>query len=73
MPDIKKAFGKKLKEIRKGRKYTQQQFAEKLDLSSRQLIRIENGQNFPSADTLEKIIHVLNIKIKDLFNFDLDE
>lgn len=73
MSGVKNAFGKKLKEIRKNRKYTQEQLAEKLDLSSRQLIRIENGQNFPSVDTLEKIIHVLNIKIKDLFNFDLEE
>lgn len=72
MADLKKAFGKRLKEIRKDRKYTQEQLAEKFDLSSRQLIRIENGQNFPSIETLEKIIKVLNIKIKDLFNFNIE-
>lgn len=70
MNDLKKNLGKRLKEIRKDKKYTQKELAEKFGLSSRELIRIENGQTFPSSETLNRITSVLDIKIRDLFNFD---
>ena len=69
MSDLKKNFGQSLKEKRKSQKYTQEALAEMIDLSTRQLIRIENGENFPSASTIEKISSVLNIGIENLFNF----
>jgi transcriptional regulator with XRE-family HTH domain len=71
MQDIREAFGRKLKEIRKNRDYTQEVLAEMIELSPRQLIRIENGKNFPSVETLNKISHALNIDFQNLFDFNL--
>lgn len=70
MNNIKRSFGAKLKEIRKRNNYTQEALAEKLDLSTRQLIRIENGQNFPSVETLGKISSLFKIDLQSLFDFD---
>lgn len=69
MKDVKEAFGKRLKEIRKNKDMTQEALAEKLELSPRQLIRIEKGENFPSAKTVEKISLILGISLDNLFNF----
>lgn len=69
MKNLKEAFGLQLKELRKSKNYTQEILAEMIDLSPRQLIRIENGENFPSVETLGKISLVLNISLNSLFNF----
>jgi transcriptional regulator with XRE-family HTH domain len=73
MKNLKEAFGLQLREIRKSKNYTQEKLAEMLDLSPRQLIRIENGENFPSAETLGKISLLLNVGLEKLFNFKWDE
>ena len=73
MKNLKEAFGLKVREIRKVKNYTQEVFAEMIDLSPRQLIRIENGENFPSADTLGKISMTLNVHLKSLFDFQWNE
>lgn len=69
MKNLKEAFGHRLKEIRKSKKYTQEALAEMIDLSPRQLIRIENGENFPSVEVLGRISLVLNIGLDSLFDF----
>ncbi len=53
--NLKTAFGERLKEIRKAKGFTQERLAEVLDISQRQLTRIETGDNFPSVETLERI------------------
>lgn len=73
MKNLREAFGLKVREIRKVKNYTQEVFAEMIDLSPRQLIRIENGENFPSADTLGKISLTLNVQLKKLFDFQWNE
>ena len=73
MKNLKEAFGLKLKEIRKSRKLTQETLAEKIDLSPRQLIRIENGENFPSAETIGKISIALQVGLDYLFNFNWND
>lgn len=73
MKNLKEAFGLRLKEIRKSKKYTQEVLAEMIDLSPRQLIRIENGENFPSVEVLGKISLVLNIGLDSLFDFQWNE
>ena len=59
-----------MKELRKNRKITQEKLAELLELNQRQVTRIETGDNFPSADTLEKLCIYLDIHPKYLFEFD---
>lgn len=73
MNNLKEGFGQRLRELRRSRKLTQEVFSEMLDLSPRQLIRIEQGENFPSPETLSKISIILNVDLKSLFDFKLDE
>lgn len=69
MKNLKEEFGNKLKNLRKSKNYTQEVFAEKIDLSQRQLIRIENGRNFPSIDTINKMMQILDVDLGKLFDF----
>ena len=65
--DIKKELGSNIKKFRKKKKFTQEQFAELINVAPRTLYGIENGKNFVTAETLEKIINVLEITSADLF------
>lgn len=47
--------------------YTQEKLAELLNVSQRALSSIELGNNFVSAETLEKILKVFDITLEDLF------
>lgn len=69
---IQRQLGQKIKELRKIKGYSQEQFAEKIDIATNTLSSIERGNAFMTAPTLEKIIEVLNVTPKDLFSFDED-
>jgi len=58
-----------LKMYRKKMGYTQEELAEILDMSWRQLQRIENGKSKPSLLTLKKLVIVLNISDDDLAKY----
>lgn len=68
--NIKKQLGAKIKRLRQNRGLTQEQLAEKIDIATRTLCGIENGENFLTAETLEKIMAVLNVSSSELFAFD---
>ncbi len=65
--DIKKQIGTRIKQLRQAHGFSQEQFAEKLGIATRTLCGIEVGKNFFTADTLEKILTVLDITPQDLF------
>ena len=65
---FKKRNRRKNKKIRKKRKYTQEQLAEMIGISPRNLSNIEKGVNFAKANTLEKILISLNITTEELFS-----
>ncbi len=67
--EIKHLLGKRIKEIRKQRNYTQEQFAELIGICERNLSKIECGCNFVTAGTLSKIVSALGIEPKELFDF----
>ena len=67
--DIKKLLGKKIKELRIKRGLTQEYLAEKIGMGQRNLSKIECGTNFVTAETLSKILKILNIDAKELFDF----
>lgn len=73
MNNLKEGFGQRVREIRRSKNLTQEVFSEMIDLSPRQLIRIEQGENFPSAETLSKISLTLDVDLKSLFDFKWDE
>lgn len=65
--NIKKELGEKIKRMRKKRKLTQEQLAEMIDITPRNLSGIEVGANFVKAETLEKLLSALNITTEELF------
>lgn len=67
--NIKKNFGQKIKELRLNNSLTQEELSEKVDISPKSLSQIELGNNFISADTLEKLCNALNISPNELFDF----
>ena len=64
---IKKLLGKKIKNIRQLCGMTQEELAERIDISQRALSGIETGVNFLTAETFDKIVKELNISLNDLF------
>ncbi|MCQ2754516.1 MAG: helix-turn-helix domain-containing protein [bacterium] len=64
---IKEELGKKIKRMRLNRGLTQEQLAEAIDVSQRTLSGIEIGENFVTADTLDKLLDALNTTSEELF------
>ena len=64
---VKEELGKKIKRMRLNRGLTQEQLAEAVDISQRTLSGIEIGENFVTAETLDKIIKALNTTTEELF------
>ncbi len=64
---IKEELGKKIKRMRLNRGLTQEQLAEAIDISQRTLSGIEIGENFVTAETLDKIVKALNTTTEELF------
>ncbi len=67
MSETKKLLGKKIKQLRKQKHWTQEHLSELVGINPKSLLRIENGQTFPLVETLEKIAHALGVQIADLF------
>lgn len=58
-------FGKKLKELRKLKGFTQETLAEKAEIDEKHLSRIENGKYFPTYLTLTKLLKALDTSIEE--------
>lgn len=66
---LKSNIGKRIKEIRKKKGLSQEKLAELIDIEQNTLSCIETGNNFCTAETLEKIINALEVEPAELFNF----
>lgn len=69
MKTTKELLGSRIKELRKLRGLSQEKLSEKINIDPKHLSRIEVGRGFPSLDTLERIAKVLNVELKDFFEF----
>lgn len=67
--ELKRLFGKRLKQIRLDRNLTQEQLATKTTVSVDLISNIERGVNAPSFRTLAKLSSTLNIDVSNLFLF----
>ncbi len=67
---LKQNLGKNIKHYRKLNNLTQEQFADLIGIDYKNVSKIENGNNYPSPDTLTSIVRVLNIDFYELFVFD---
>lgn len=68
--NLKKLLGKRLQEIRRNKKITQEQLAEYIDVDTSSISNIEVGRYYPTAENLEKILKVLDTRPSDLFLFE---
>ena len=68
--NIKKQLGIKIKRLRLKYDYTQEELAEKMQIATRTLCGIENGENFVKAETLEKFCEVFGITLFELLTID---
>ncbi len=69
----KELLGLKIRTIRKSKQITQEMLAEKIDISPRQMVKIEMGQAYPSLETLKKLASALQVPIQSLFENDYYE
>ena len=65
-------LGRNIRKQRKEKKYTLEQLAEKLDVSTTFIGQIERAKGIPSLETLVKIANVLEISADSLLFGDLD-
>lgn len=59
--------GSVIRVYRKERGMTQNELSEKIELTTRQLMSIENGKSYPKFDTLCRLVEVLNIPPDHVF------
>lgn len=58
-----------IKENRKKKNLTQEEFAEMLNISPRQLQRIERNEDKTKIETIKKIIKILQIPDKEIIEY----
>ncbi len=59
-------MGKRLADIRKSKKLTQEALAEKTDLANNYISNIENSRSIPSLETLAKLCGALEVTPNDI-------
>ncbi len=65
-------LGRKIRQQRKEKKYTLEQLAEKLNVSTTFIGQIERAKGIPSLETLVKIANILEISTDSLLFGDLN-
>ncbi len=68
--DIKVKLGNRIKFLRKAKNYTQEEFAERIDIEPQSLSNIERGKFAPSIETLQKISCALCVQPYELYLFE---
>lgn len=68
--DTKELLGKRVRELRKMRKLTQERLAELAGVDISYLGNIERGTENPTVATLEKLADVLSTKAHQILNFE---
>ena len=66
--EIKHLIGIQIKNLRKSKGMTQEEFAEKAGISSKYLSSIERGKENPTLDTLLRLLTLLDIEFTEVFN-----
>jgi transcriptional regulator with XRE-family HTH domain len=67
---VREKFAKRLKQLRKTYRLTQEELAEKADIAYKHIQRLESKHpNAAKIDTLEKFSKAFGISLSKLFNF----
>lgn len=67
---FRKEFGKRIRGLRKNQKISQSQLAYESEITRELLTKIEGGHINTTLKTLLAIANALNLKVKDLFDFE---
>lgn len=62
-----KSFGKRLKEVRLAKGYTQEKLAFSIGIEISQISRIERGVSNPSISTVKAIADQLGVSLSEIF------
>ena len=73
MTTLRHRLGKRLRQIRRYKDFTQEQLAESVGVTAESISNIERGKTAPSFETLEKLAEVLQIPVRDFFDFPEDK
>ena len=66
-------FGDNLKLIRKNKKMSQEELAEKVNVSRQSVSKWENGESYPEMNNILELCKIFNIKINDLNHTDMSD
>jgi transcriptional regulator with XRE-family HTH domain len=69
MKTNKVLLGERIRELRKSKGLTQEDFAELIGVEQKHVSRLELGKSFPPLERLEKMAQVLDVPLKDIFDF----
>jgi len=67
MATTREKLGKKVQRLRKALGFTQEELAERLNISRTHMGHIEQGRKSPSLKLMEKLARVLKVNVSDLF------
>jgi transcriptional regulator with XRE-family HTH domain len=66
---IKELIGRRIQELRKSKRLSQEKVAEKADISPTYLSRIECGRENPTLDMFIKLAKALEVEMWEIFDF----
>ena len=68
--DKKELLGKRIRELRKQRGFTQDYLAEHLGIEPRQLSKLETGKHYPSFETTIGLLKVFDVTFEELVEYE---
>lgn len=66
-------FGDNLKKIRKDKKMSQEELAEKVNVSRQSVSKWENGESYPEMNNILELCKIFNCKLNDLVHTDMSD
>lgn len=67
MATTKEKLGNRVQKLRKALGYTQEELAEKLNISRTHMGHIEQGRKSPSLKIMDKLARALKVNLSELF------
>ena len=65
-----KLLGRRIKDLRRMRGYTQEQLAERIEINAKYLSSIERGEENPTFDLFLRLARGLDVDLYELFQFE---
>jgi len=66
-------FGDNLRQIRKSKKMSQEQLAEKVNVTRQSVSKWENGESYPEMNNILELCKIFNCKLNDLVHTDMKD